>query len=81
MNTVNRISLEIYAELCAKLDGQMEDNEECLRVAEESGYSRSEWNSAHTKWQEKITDPADMGKTASRFMHLWTEAKHRLKNK
>lgn len=80
MNTVNRISLELYAELCAKIDGEMENNEACLRIAEECGYSRSEWNSAHSKWQEMITDPADMGKTASRFMLFWKEAKHKLDN-
>jgi len=81
MNRARSISLEIYAELRAKADDQMDDNEACILLAEESGFTRSEWNSAHTKWQQKITDPADMGKTASRFMHFWKEAKHKLDNK
>lgn len=71
MEQISRISIEKYAELCAKMEDIINDNESCVKVAESSGYSRTEWNSAHSGWQKRITDPEDMGKTASRFVECW----------
>jgi len=71
MGQISRISIEKYAELCAKMDDIINDNEACVKVAESSGYSRTEWNSAHSGWQKRITDPEDMGKTASKFVECW----------
>jgi hypothetical protein len=68
------ITLERYAELCAKMNDVISNKEECIRVARSEGIKISDWESAHKGWQERITDPADMGKTASRFVDIWNRA-------
>ena len=71
MEPINGITIEKYAELCAKMDDVFKNNAACIRIAEKEGISRANWEAAHEGWQSRITDPADMGKTASRFNSLW----------
>ncbi len=80
MKTIGGISLEKYAELCAKMNDVLRDTEACIKIAEEEGYKRENWEKAHEGWQERITDPADMGKTASRFDPFWRGEIARLKD-
>jgi hypothetical protein len=71
MDAINGISLRKYAELCAKMKDVINDHDACAQIAREAGIKRSDWVSAHKAWQEKITDPADKGRTASRFVDIW----------
>jgi hypothetical protein len=80
MKAIGGITLEKYAELCARMDDVIRDSEACIRIAELHGFTRDNWEKAHEGWQERITDPADMGKTASRFVPLWKSEVQRLKN-
>jgi hypothetical protein len=81
MESDNGIKLEKYAELCAKMNDVFQDEEACDAIAEQEGYSRETWRSARERWQSKITDPADMGMTASRFQPMWQAAIDKLKTK
>lgn len=80
MKAIGGITLEKYAELCARMDDVIRDKEACIKIALSEGVSRDSWEKAHEGWQERITDPADMGKTASRFMPVWRREVQRLKN-
>lgn len=71
MKPINGIDIEKYAELCARMNDVFKDKEACTKIAESEGISRTNWEAAHKGWQERITDPSDMGKTASRFVPLW----------
>lgn len=79
MKAIGGITLEKYAELCARMDDVIRDSEACIKIALSEGVSRDSWEKAHEGWQERITDPADMGKTASRFVPLWKSEIERLK--
>lgn len=71
MDAINGITLRKYAELCAKMKDVINDREACARIAREEGLKKADWESAHKAWQERITDPADKGRTASRFVDIW----------
>ena len=71
MDAINGITLKKYAELCAKMKDVFGDREACARIAREEGIKKPDWESAHRAWQERITDPADKGRTASRFVDIW----------
>jgi hypothetical protein len=75
------ITLERYAELCAKMNDVIRDKEECAKAAQREGIKRADWERAHKGWQERITDPADMGRTASRFVDIWNNANGNRKRK
>lgn len=79
MKAIGGITLEKYAELCARMDDVIRDKEACIKIAQSEGVSRDSWEKAHEGWQERITDPADMGRTASRFMPVWRREVQRLK--
>ena len=74
MKPVNGIDIERYAELCAKMNDVFKDKEACTKIAEQEGITRENWEAAHEDWQFRITDPSDMGKTASKFVSLWQAA-------
>lgn len=80
MEPINGISLEKYAELCAKMNNVFQDKEACSRIAESEGISRENWAAAHKVWQSRITDPADMGVTESKFVSSWKSAMDKLKS-
>lgn len=71
MDDINGISIERYAELCAKMEEFLKDKEACARIAVSEGVKKDDWEAAHKQWQSKMTDPADMGKTASAFEKHW----------
>jgi hypothetical protein len=80
MKAIGGITLEKYAELCARMDDVIRDKEACIKIAQSEGVSRDSWEKAHEGWQERITDPADMGRTASRFVPLLLAEVEKLKN-
>ncbi|MEO8511956.1 MAG: hypothetical protein ABI543_00220 [Ignavibacteria bacterium] len=79
MEPINGISIEKYAELCAKMNAVLKDNEACAKIAESEGITRENWNAAHEGWQYRMTDPSDVGKTAARFVPLWQKAVDKIK--
>ncbi len=79
MDPINGIGLEKYAELCAKMQDVFEDTEACAEIAKSEGIPRHIWNEVHHGWQERITDPEDMGKTAAKFVPLWQKAVDKIK--
>ncbi len=79
MKTGKGIDIEKYADLCARMDGMLNNRKECLKIASNEGIKPDEWEEAHKYWQERITDPEDMGRTAAVFMAFWEMAKFRLK--
>ncbi len=78
MDPINGITLEKYAELCAKMNDVIKNKDACARIAEREGIKRKDWEAAHKGWQEKIQDINDMGITASHFMPLWRVATEKL---
>ncbi len=74
MEPINGISIEKYAALCAKMKDVLMDKEACAKIAKQEGITGENWDAAHEGWQYRITDPSDMGKTASRFDSLWQAA-------
>ncbi len=74
MEPIKGISIEKYAELCAKMSDVFNDQESCLKIAKQEGITKENWNAAHEGWQFRMTDPSDMGKTASQFDSLWQAA-------
>ena len=79
MEPISGISLERYAELCAKMNDVFPDKDACIKIAESEGIAKENWNEAHSGWQSRLTDPEDMGKTASKFEILWHEALNKTK--
>jgi hypothetical protein len=79
MEMINGISIEKYAELCAKMNEVLQDKEACIKIAEREGIAREDWNAAHEGWQFRMTDPSDIGKTAARFVPLWQKAVDKIK--
>lgn len=73
-DAIKGITIERYAELCAKMDNVIKDKEECIKIAESEGIKRADWEAAHKGWQVKLTDPLDMGQTASKFVTHWQAA-------
>jgi hypothetical protein len=73
-DAINGVTIERYALLLAKMDSIKADKEKCIRIAEAAGISRENWKTAHKGWQERMIDPADMGRTAGRFNALWRAA-------
>lgn len=71
IDVINGIALEKYTELRVMMKDVIDNKEKCASIAHKQGVDRKDWEAAHKGWQEKITDPADMGKTASRFVDLW----------
>ena len=71
MDAINGITLKKYAKLCAQMKDVINNREACARIAREQGFKKPDWESAHKAWQERITDPADKGRTASRFVDIW----------
>jgi hypothetical protein len=80
MEPINGINIEKYAELCAKMNDVFKDKEACARIAESEGISRENWAAAHKGWQSRITNPADMGVTESRFVSSWKTAMDKMKS-
>ncbi len=68
------ISIEQYAELCALMADTGGDLAKENAVAAAHGVSAEEWMASKTGFTAKMSDPADMGKTAMAFMPLYQAA-------
>jgi hypothetical protein len=71
------ISLEKYADLCALMADTAGDVNKENAIAESHGVSPADWLEAKTGYTTKMSDPADMGKTAMAFMPLYQAAQAR----
>ncbi len=71
------ISLEKYADLCALMADTGGDVSKENTIAAGNGVSAAEWMEAKTGYTAKMSDPADMGKTAIAFMPLYQAAQAR----
>lgn len=68
------IPLEQYAELAALMADTAGDESREFAIAAEHGVSAEEWTASKAGWTAKMSDPADMGKTAMAFMPLYQAA-------
>jgi hypothetical protein len=68
------ISLEQYASLCVAMSDTGGDESKEFAIAEAAGVSADEWKASKTGYTAKMSDPADMGKTALAFMPLYQAA-------
>jgi hypothetical protein len=68
------ISLEKYAELAALMADTGGDVSKENAIAEKHGVSAAQWHESKTGYTKKMSDPADMGKTAIAFMPLYQAA-------
>ena len=80
MDPINGIGLEKYAELCAKMNDVFGDKDACSKIARSEGIPADTWAMAHTGWQDRLTDPEDMGKTAAKFVHYWQIALDKIRS-
>jgi hypothetical protein len=79
MDSINGVSLEKYAELCALMANTGGDEAKEFAIATEHGISNDDWKAAKAGWTAKFSDPADMGKTAMAFMPLFQAAQTKLR--
>ena len=68
------ISLEQYADLCALMADTGGDIAKENAIAAAHGVSAADWLASKTGYTAKMSDPADMGKTAMAFMPLYAAA-------
>ena len=68
------ISIELYADLCAQMAETGGDVNKENAIAGAAGVSASDWADAKKYFTAKMSDPADMGKTALAFMPLYQAA-------
>jgi hypothetical protein len=73
------VSLEVYAELCALMAETGGDIAKENEIAATKGVSPEDWATAKEYYTAKMSDPADMGKTAMAFMPLYQEAQARMR--
>lgn len=74
MDSINGVSLEKYADLCVLMANTAGDVNKENEVAEQNGVSAADWAAAKAGFLAKMSDPADMGKTALAFMPLYQAA-------
>ena len=68
------ISLEKYAELCAKMANTPNDDEAFAQVAEANGVSREDWQAARAGWNARMEDTVTAGTVALAYMPLYQAA-------
>jgi hypothetical protein len=73
------ISIEQYADLCARMANTAGDVAKEFAIANEQGVSGPEWSEAKTFYTAKMSDPNDMGRTAMAFMPLYQAAQGRMR--
>lgn len=74
MEPINGVTLEKYAELYALMSDTAGDEAKEIEIAEANGVSGDAWKAAKQGFTARMSDPADMGKTALAFMPLLQEA-------
>lgn len=73
------VSLEQYAELCARMAETGGDVARENEIAAGFGISPEDWDAAKKHYTARMSDPSDMGRTAMAFMPLYQEAQARLR--
>lgn len=68
------ISLEKYAELCAKMANCPINDDEFARIAQENGVARADWETARKGWNERMENTATAGTVAIAYMPLYQAA-------
>ncbi|HOX46029.1 MAG TPA: hypothetical protein PK668_20670 [Myxococcota bacterium] len=71
------ITIEKYADLCAAMAQTGGDVAKENAIASAAGVSPADWDAAKKHYTAKMSDPADMGKTALAFMPLYQAAQAR----
>jgi hypothetical protein len=79
MEPIAGITLEQYADLCARMADTGGDESKEFAIASEFDVSPEAWTEAKAGFTTRMSDPADMGKTATAFMPLYQEAQARLR--
>ena len=74
MDSISGVELDKYAQLLVLMADVGEDANACAAIAESNGVTRADWESAKDGYTKKMSDPADMGKTAMAFMPLYQAA-------
>ena len=79
MDPINGVSIEKYAELCARMADT--DNDEFPRDRHRRSLWRpaDDWLAAKAGWTARMCDPGDLGKTAMAFMPLYRDAQEALR--
>lgn len=73
------VSLELYAELCARMAETAGDVSREYAIAAGLGVQAADWDLAKEHFTKRMQDPADMGKTAMAFMPLYQAAQARMR--
>lgn len=68
------ITLEKYAELCAKMANTPNDDEAFVAVAEANGVSREDWVTARARWNARMEDVSTAATVALAYMPLYQAA-------
>lgn len=68
------ISLEQYADLCARMKDTGTDVDRQAAIAAELGHDRQAWEAAKDGWTERMSNPATAGAVATAFMPLYQDA-------
>ncbi len=76
---IGGVTLETYAELCALMGETGGDVEKEHAIAAEHGVSPESWKEAKEGFTARMSDPADMGKTAMAFMPLYQAAQEKMR--
>lgn len=74
LDPIAGISLERYAELCAKMKDCGGDLEVCAQIAGQNGVDRQTWQAAMDGWNERMNNPATAGQVALAYMPLYQAA-------
>ena len=79
MDPINGVSIEKYADLCARMADTDNDESREIAIAEAFGVPADDWIAAKAGWTARMCDAADMGKTAMAFMPLYREAQEKMR--
>lgn len=74
LSPIAGITLEKFAELCAKMANTPDYDDAFAAVAEANGVSRDSWTAAREGWKARMENPATAGTTAIAYMPLYQEA-------
>lgn len=76
---IGGVTLETYAELCALMGATGGDVEQEHALAAEHGVSPEAWKEAKEGFTARMSDPADMGKTAMAFMPVYQATQEKMR--
>jgi len=74
LDPIAGVSLEHYANLCAKMKDCGGDLDVCARIASENGVDAASWKAAMDGWNERMANPATAGEVALAYMPLYQAA-------